>query len=141
MVAGENDDRVLTLTRPVKVLDDTCELVVDERDHGVVERLRFSSIDLFRCLGLRLKVDGREFLLSLKVTRLEMRARHGVWIEAVGVRLWWDERWMWIVRIDIEHPWFVLAMSRVQELDRPLSSPCGLVKFRRHAIFTFPHGL
>ena len=74
MITGEDDDRIVPLTGPFQTVENPGELIIDLFDHGVVERLLFSSVECIGMLTSGLKNDILQRLLLRQVALLEMGA-------------------------------------------------------------------
>ena len=57
MVAGKDDDGILALAGFIEALNDACELVIDEGNHGVVKGLNFLGPALLGSLRFGLEID------------------------------------------------------------------------------------
>ena len=141
MVTGEDDDCILSLSGSLEVFDDSCELIVDEGDHGIVEGLDLFALDGFRRLRFGLEIYGGELFLGGEIVGFKVRSRELGRIEALGIRRWRNEGRMRIVGIDVQHPGFVARAGGIDEFNRLFAGPGGLMKFLWHSIFAGSHGV
>ena len=135
MITGENHQRRIALTGRVQAVQYPSQLIVNLGDHCVVQSLEATCVEGVRVGRQGLEIDVRQRGLGRQIGVAEMRARHAVAIESIGVSPRWDEWRMRVVDVDAEHPGAVRSRSRLaDELDRSLTRPGRLMQFRRNPV-------
>ena len=141
VVAGEDDHGVVPLSSPLKLAQDSGELVVYLPDHGVVEGLLLFTVEDFGMPRLRLEEYVAQLLLPGQVAVAEMGTGHIGRIELIRVYPGWDQRFVGTVGIEHQHPGHTGVSGLVDELQGAFGDPGRLVEFGRHPVFAESQGV